>query len=202
MIKNIIFDVGDVLIEYRWKDMLLEHGIEEERAEAIGSRMFGDDVWAELDAGNVSVQDAIEVYEKQYKEYATDIRWFLEHAELMKVDRPEVWKRVKQLKEAGYKIYLLSNYSEELFEKHTKGADFHNHLDGGIVSYQIHKLKPDPEIYQSLLEKYELDPTECLFFDDRAENTKAAEELGIKAVTVISQQQLLAELDHMSLQRL
>ena len=104
-------------------------------------------------------------------------------------------KRLHLLKEKGYKIYLLSNYSKDLFEKHTKGADFLNNIDGMVVSYQIHKIKPDLAIYNYLIEKYSLNTDECIFFDDRQINTQAAESLGIKSVTITSKELLLSEMD-------
>lgn len=104
----------------------------------------------------------------------------------MVVQRPELWDKIEALKKRGYGIYLLSNYCKELFDKHTAGAGFLNDLDGGVISYQIHKTKPDPGIYSFLLQKYGLNPSECLFFDDRAENVEAAQKLGIAAVQITS----------------
>lgn len=192
--KNIIFDVGDVLLEYRWKDMLVkDYGMPEERAEQVGMTMFDDPLWSGLDLGN-PLEETIDKYEEKYPEFAKEIRWFLTHGEYMQVNRPAVWEKVHELKEAGYAIYLLSNYSEDLFTKHTKGASFLNDIDGKVVSYQIHAIKPNPEIYLYLLDKYGLKAEECLFFDDREKNVEAAQNLGIKAIRVESQQQLLGEL--------
>ncbi|MBQ8038835.1 MAG: HAD-IA family hydrolase, partial [Lachnospiraceae bacterium] len=81
------------------------------------------------------------------------------------------------------------------FDTHTKDADFLNDIDGKVVSYEIHKIKPDPAIYEYLLEKYDLKPEESVFFDDRLENTEAAEKLGIKSYTITSKEYLLEVLD-------
>ena len=113
----------------------------------------------------------------------------------MHVPRKDVWKKVHQLKEKGYHIYLLSNYSEDLFHKHTADADFMKDIDGMVVSWQIHKTKPSPDIYLHLLETYGLTPSECIFFDDRPANTEAARKLGIQAVTITSRDVLMAELE-------
>ena len=187
--KNIIFDVGDVLLEYRWKDMLVQdYGMTEERAVQIGKSMFDDPLWSGLDLGN-PLEETICRYEKKYPEYAKEIRWFLTHGEYMHVKRPE------ELKKAGYGIYLLSNYSEDLFTKHTKGASFLNDIDGKVVSYQIHEIKPNSKIYLYLLDKYNLKADQCLFFDDRKQNVEGAEKLRIHAIRVESQEQLLGELE-------
>ena len=99
------------------------------------------------------------------------------------------------MKEQGYRIYLLSNYSELLFQQHTKNASFLQYIDGKVVSYQVHIGKPDPEIYRCLLEKFQIRPEESIFFDDRKKNIEAAEKLGIQGVWVTSREMLNDRLD-------
>lgn len=195
MIKNIIFDVGEVLLEYRWKDMLMDYGCSEGEAIRLGTLIFSEELWQQLDIQNEPTESIIKKYEEKYPNDAKAIRWFIEHGEYMHVPRQDVWVKLHLLKEKGYKIYLLSNYSKDLFEKHTKGADFLNNIDGMVVSYQIHKIKPDLAIYNYLIEKYSLNTDECIFFDDRQINTQAAESLGIKSVTITSKELLLSEMD-------
>ncbi len=195
MIKNLIFDVGNVLIEYRWHQMLLDYGLTKEEAAVAGPLFFEHETWKELDLGNMPVEDVIVLYEKQLPQYAGLIRWFLTHLELMPIPRPDVWEKVHALKEKGYRIYLLSNYNEDFFRVHTQGASFLEDIDGKVVSYEIHKIKPFPEIYQFLLDKYGLKPEESVFFDDRPENTQTAEELGMKTYTITSKEYLLKVLD-------
>jgi putative hydrolase of the HAD superfamily len=195
MIKNLIFDVGNVLLEYRWHQMLLDYGLTKEEAAVAGPLFFDHETWKELDLGNMPVEDVICLYEKQLPQYAGLIRWFLTHLELMPVPRPDVWEKVHALKEKGYKIYLLSNYNEDFFRVHTQDAAFLKDIDGKVVSYEIHKIKPYPEIYQYLLDKYNLKPEESVFFDDRPENTQTAQELGMKTYTITSKEYLLGVLD-------
>ena len=193
MIKNIIFDVGDVLIEYRWKQMLVDFGCNETDAERIGREMFDDPdrLWSTFDLGVRSDERIIEEFCKKHPEDSDAIRWFISHGEYMHVPRPSVWKRVHELKEKGYGIYLLSNYPESLFKKHTEYADFMKDIDGMMVSYMIHKGKPERDIYEALCDKYRLDRSECVFFDDRQENVSGAIQCGIKAELVTSKEGLL-----------
>lgn len=196
MIKNIIFDVGEVLLGYRWKDMLMDYGLQEEEALKIGKLMFDDPLWTEMDLVDCKEEEVlIQAFLDKYPEYAQVIEWFLAHSEYMHVPREDVWDCVHQLKQLGYKLYLLSNYPQSMFEKHARTAPFMKDMDGELISYQVHKVKPDPEIYQCLLRKYGLQAEECLFFDDRMKNTEAAERLGIKAITVESKEFLLKKLD-------
>ena len=195
MIKNIIFDAGDVLLEYRWKDMLKDYGLPDDEAYKVGNLMFNDNLWHEFDLANMTRDEIVGQYLKNYPDYAEVMQWFMTHGELMHVKREDVWEKAQKLKEKGYGIYILSNYSQELFEKHTKDAPFISLADGVVVSYQIHITKPDEKIYRYLLDKYNLKAEECIFFDDREENTEAARKLGIEAITVTSKEFLLDELD-------
>lgn len=196
MIKNIIFDVGDVLLEYRWKDMFLDHGLSPEEAERVGGEMFGSRLWDQvLDLGLKPVEEVIRDYYQEFPQDGKEIEWFIRNGEKMHVTRPEVWEKIPRLKEMGYRVYILSNYSEFLFKKHTDGAAFWPYIDGKVVSYEIHKGKPDPAIYLHLLNTYGLKAEECLFLDDRRENIEAAKRLGIRGIQVTSRDFLNRELD-------
>ncbi|MDD6351904.1 MAG: HAD family phosphatase [Lachnospiraceae bacterium] len=195
--KTIVFDVGDVLMQYRWKDMLMDYGLSESEAVRIGNEMFDDPrkLWHQLDLATKTDDEIISEYEEEYPEDIEVIRWFIHHGEYMNVARPKTWKRVHELKEKGYQIYLLSNYSYTLFKRHTRYADFMADIDGMIVSYMIHKAKPEPEIYQTLFRVYDLDPKDCIFFDDRLENVEASIAQGMDAEQVLSEEDLLKKLE-------
>lgn len=194
--ENIIFDVGDVLLEYRWKWMLVDYGLSESEAERVGSELFDDPdgLWNEMDLNIMSDEEIKAAYCKKHPHDSGAISFFLDHGEYMSVPRPDVWREVHRLKEKGYHIYLLSNYPETLFEKHTRYADFMKDIDGAMVSYMIHKMKPDFAIYQALCDKYSLDKSKCLFFDDRKVNVDAAIAFGMNSTLVTSRQFLLDEL--------
>lgn len=193
--KNIIFDVGNVLLSYRWKDMFqYDYGMSEKLALEVGTEMFSDPLWQEYDLWNKTEEEIIRGFEEKYKEHGPYIRWFIEHGERMKVERHAVWQKVKELKDAGYGIYILSNYPKSLYEKHMKGTEVLKSVDGEAVSYMMHKAKPGKEIYEYLFDTYGLDAADCLFFDDRAENIKGAYRCGMDAKQVLSEEGLLLDL--------
>lgn len=194
-VKNLIFDVGNVLLEYRWYQMLLDFGLSEEEAQVARPLIFENKTWEEFDMGNLPTQEIVDSYCEQLPQYEELLRWFFGHLELMHIARPDVWERVHALKEKGYRIYLLSNYSKDFFDVHTKDASFMNDIDGRLVSYEVHLMKPDKAIYECLLERYALKAEESVFFDDRPENTEAAEALGIRSYTITSKEYLLSVLD-------
>lgn len=194
--KNIIFDVGDVLLDYRWRTMLQDYGLSQSEAERIGGEMFNDpeQLWSQMDLGIEDQEAVIRKYEKKYPEDAKVIRWFIEHGEYMHKPRRKVWEMIPMLKSRGYGIYLLSNYPEVLFHKHTQYADFMQEIDGLMVSYMIHEMNPHADIYHALLNKYGLKAEECIFFDDRLENVQAALRIGMGSKQVHSQESLLSDL--------
>ena len=194
--KNIVFDVGDVLLVYRWREMLMDYGLSREEAEKIGREMFDcpEKIWSKFDLGNETDEQIIEDFEKIYPADKKVIRWFIEHGEYMEVPRPAVWEKVHELKHSGYHLYILSNYPESLFKKHTEYADFMKDMDGMMVSYMIHKAKPGREIYAALCEKYTLNPSETIFFDDRAENVQGAIDFGMDAEQVTDQESFIKRL--------
>ena len=196
MIKNLIFDFGYVLVGYRWKEMLTDDfGIEEAHAGEIGHRMFDDPKWGDYDRGVISTEDLIDYYSSLYPEDSATISRMIHEAERMLVPRERLWKKIEELKKRGFRLYILSNYSGYLFNKHAEHVPFMDKLDGRVVSYEFHKMKPEPEIYGILLEKYGLKPEECLFFDDTKENVDAAKYIGIDAIQVFSEDMLIEELN-------
>lgn len=197
--KNIVFDVGDVLLDYRWRYMLQDYGLDEAEAERIGTEMFDDPerLWSQMDLGIEDQEAIIQKFEKKYPDDAKVIRWFIEHGEYMHKPRRRVWEMIPRLKEQGYRIFLLSNYPEILFHKHTQYADFMQEIDGLMVSYMIHEMKPHADIYHALLNKYGLEAEDCIFFDDRLENVEAAIRIGMDSKQVHSQESLLKDLEEL-----
>ncbi len=177
--------------------MLMDYGLSEADANRVFRNVFGhaEGVWHEFDLGLVTPDEVVERYSEMFPEDREVIDYFVHHGEYMQVPRPEIWKRVHQLREKGYNIYLLSNYPEELFRKHTEYADFMQDLDGMMVSYMIHEGKPDPVIYLALCDKYNLAPKDCLFLDDRAENVEGGIRIGMQSLQVTSRAQLAELLD-------
>lgn len=194
MIKNIIFDIGEILLGYRWTYVLEMSGLSEEEGTRVGRLIFSDPLWYELDAGNVMLREAKRLYQEKYPSDAKAIAFFLDHPEMMPLSREQVWEYLPKLKEKGYGLYVLSNYGKELFDMHVKRAPFWGDIDGAVISYEVHVCKPQPEIYRLLLKKYGLQAEESIFFDDRSENVEGAIACGLQSKCITSQAQLITEL--------
>lgn len=193
MIRNLVFDVGNVLLSYRWKEMLVyDYGLNPEESERIGEAIFNHPSWVNrFDRGVATYEEMIEEYKQIYPEDERHIRWFFENGQKMRVPREEIWELVRRLKEEkGYRIYLLSNYSKYLFDLHSEGYPFLDYLDGQVISYEAKMVKPEPEIYHYLFDKYDLKAEECLFFDDRYENVTASHDQKMDANFITSREML------------
>lgn len=197
MLKNVIFDIGDVLLSYRWRTVLTEAGYGPEDAREISRSITRNPLWNQLDLGLLTHQEITEKLSELMPDRREAITWFFQNTDRLHIGRPEIWDRVRRLKEAGYGIYLLSNYGREMYEIHAAHQPFQDYVDGAVVSFMIHAAKPDPEIYETLLGRYGLNREECLFLDDREVNVKGAEAVGIRALQVKSEEWLAAFLDQL-----
>ena len=101
---------------------------------------------------------------------------------------------VRELKEKGYKVYYLSNFSAKAERECAHTIDFIPYTDGGILSYREKLIKPDPRIYKLLVERFGLNPGESVFLDDRADNCLAAQKLGFHTVLFTTRENAIEEL--------
>lgn len=182
MIKNIIFDLGNVLLSFVPSDYLVRKNYPEIKKAAILSDIFGSSEWQELDKGIIKREQAIEAICRKSslkREEITEI-FNLRHEILLPVDTNI--KLLPELKKRGFRLYFLSNFPADLWEEIKDVYDFFGYFDGGIISADAKFLKPDPEIYKILLDKFSIRPEECLYIDDIEVNVRSAEMLGMKGI--------------------
>ena len=180
-IKNVVFDVGNVLIDFCWERHCRRLGYTEDIIQSFGKQMVSSDCWDRLDEGTMEETEAIEEFIRRMPQYEAEIRKFWDTAEGFVEEYPYAAPMMDLLHKKGYKVYLLSNYPLEMYRLHWKRFHFFPYVDGYIVSAVEKMRKPDIRIYQLLCERYQLNPSECFFFDDRQENVDAAIHAGMKA---------------------
>ena len=184
MIKNVIFYVGKVLMEYDPEGYLKRLGFDEKTQQAVNEAMFQNHLcWEESDRGTMTPAELLEGFVANNPAYEKEIRKAHRMVggtiELM----PYTVEWVKNLKSRGYRLYILSNYAEYTYEQTEHKMKFLPYMDGTVFSYRCKLLKPEKEIYEYICKKYNLIPAECVFLDDREENTKAARSFGMQAIT-------------------
>lgn len=191
MVNTIIFDIGNVMANYRWKEYLHEFGFSQETESAVADAVFLNKLWKEFDRGVMEDEAIIMQCIQQKPQYEREIRQIFQDMSDLVVEYDYAQKLVKSLKNQGYQIYVLSNYGKTLFEYARKNFQFLKEIDGGIISYEIQKIKPDAAIYEALLNKYKINPQEAVFLDDTVENLEQAARMGIKTVHVTSYESII-----------
>ena len=103
------------------------------------------------------------------------------------------------MRSKGYRLYVLSNYCDYALKQTRKDLTFLKNMDGIIFSCEVQQLKPEKDIYETLLGRYGLKAEESVFLDDRAENCEAARQLGIHAIQFHDFKQGDAELEKLGI---
>lgn len=182
--KNIIFDIGMVLIDFHWEKTMKDLCIPDKVIDILDHNMINHPLWNHFDLDDMPESELISEFKKLSPECSKYIDLFIDNLEDVIDMFPGADEWLRSLKERGYNIYLLSNYPRRLFALHTPKFLFLPYTDGRVVSYECHMTKPDPAIYRSLCEKYNINPEESIFLDDRQANLDAAAALGFNTLHV------------------
>lgn len=198
MIKNVIFDLGNVLLDFNPKGYLKKK-INEINIDDVYEAIFKSEEWPMLDRGTITEDDAKRNIINRNKSYEEDIvKAFNNWYELL-IPIAETVEVLGELKKKGYKVYYLSNFHSAAFDYVTSHHDFFDIFDGGVVSYAEKLLKPEKEIYMKIIKRYDLIPEESVFIDDTLENVKGAEACGIKGIYLYNTNKLKEKLRNMDI---
>ncbi|HIH2973233.1 hydrolase [Streptococcus pneumoniae] len=183
---NIIFDLGNVLIEWNKEKILSKICKNDLEYNLFNKFVFQSNLWIDLDNGKISLEflenQLIDEMGHQYQDQIHESVWnWFNYVDLY----DEVYELIKQLKKKNFQIYVLSNTSS-IFHILLDSvlSKVSSVLDGYVISCEVKMMKPQKEIYLSLVNKYQLDIKDCIFLDDLEENVEAARTLGIKAFQI------------------
>ena len=182
MIKNIILDVGKVILDFKPMLPCLRIAENEEDANILFEAIFNSENWGKkIDAGLISEDDYLKeciarLPDERLINACTQIleQWHLDALFPMR----GVEEFIKQLLDYGYNLYILSNFGERFYQS-TYKIPYYNSFSGRVVSFEDKVVKPDPTIYANLLSRYNLNPVECFFVDDLQDNINIAQTFGI-----------------------
>ena len=194
MIRNIVFDIGNVLTDFRWKGFLEDKGFDAEMIRRIARASVESPLWQEIDRGEWDREKLMEEFVKLDPEIEAEIRRAYDNVHGMVTPRDYAIPWIRELKEKGYRVYYLSNFSDKAYEECADALEFMPYTDGGILSYQERIVKPDPAIYRRLLERYGLKAQECVFVDDLEINVEAARAEGFYGIVFETREQAQREL--------
>ncbi len=193
MIKTIVFDIGNVLMHFRW-NAYIRSLYPESKAKKITQAIWAENCWEALDR---EIEDEAVIRARMIQQapmYEEEINYALDHVGecMSKADYAIEW--IQTLKQEGYNVLFLSNYSQFLMDACPEVLDFLPYLDGGVFSCDVGTIKPEYDIYGVLLELYNQNPEECVFIDDKEANILAAKEVGMHGIVFTSYEKTSKEL--------
>ena len=194
MIRNIIFDIGNVLADFRWREFLRDKGFDRDMTERIARASVLSPYWNEVDRGVLGREEVMARFVSVEPGIEEELHLAYDNIKGLVTPRSYAVPWVRELKEKGYGVYYLSNFSEMAHKECDDALAFMSDTDGGILSYQEKVIKPDREIYELLLSRYGLKAEECVFLDDMPENVEGARACGIHGIRFQSREQAETEL--------
>ena len=182
MIQNIIFDLGNVLLTFKPELFLLKYTNNQETINFFINKITRSRTWLEMDRGIKSVNSARIFFTEKFNEEKPVIDFFFDNwMDIFDPVKGNV-KILNDLDKNDYNCYYLSNFIKEAYEYVSKKFDFFSIFKGGIISALVKMIKPEQEIYSTLLKKYQLDPQKCVFIDDVMGFLRPARKLGLKTI--------------------
>ncbi|OLQ94578.1 HAD family hydrolase [Vibrio ponticus] len=193
-IKNIIFDLGNVIVRWSPTEIVRLTFGDSPRVNTLTKQIFQSQIWQAANRGELSEQEVQTALKKEFglsSLQAEKLSYYVKQTQLVLFGSVEL---VKQVKDAGYNVYALSDNVHEIVDYLKQQYDFWSLFDGVVISADVGCLKPNPEIYHALLEQYQLDAAECLFIDDMPYNVEGAQAVGMSALQFEHAEQCLQDL--------
>ncbi len=191
MIRHIIFDIGNVLTDFCWESFLRDKGFDEEMIRRIARVSVESPLWREFDRGVWSDEKLMEAFLRSDPGIERELHLAYDDVHGMVRLRAYAVPWVRELKAKGYGVWYLSNFSKKAEEECRDALAFLPYMDGGILSWRDKLIKPDPEIYKLLLDRYRLKAEECVFMDDTPVNVESAEKQGMQGIVFESREQAI-----------
>ncbi len=179
MYKNIVFDIGGVLVDYDPKGYLSKLFNNAELEEFLYSIIFDSEEWKLLDQGKITRALAERHMLEAAGQHRYEAQLVLDDWRELLITKLDTVDLILALRHSGHHLYFLSNIPEDIYLMFQQRRRFMQLFEGGVPSFAAKTAKPDPEIFKLLLNTYELSPAETLFIDDSPTNVAAAESLGM-----------------------
>lgn len=195
MIRNIVLDFGGVLVAYDFKSYFSRILDSEEKGEWFMEHILTPDNNNLLDKGDRPFKDYISEWKQRWPDYAFALDSFdKRYTDIFTAEIPGIYDWMVALKAQGYRLLGLSNWSTKVFDVMKKFPRSFSLLDGYLVSHEVHLLKPDVAIYQAFCQRFEVNPEECVFFDDKPENIRGARQTGMHGIVFQNTEQAKEQL--------
>lgn len=200
-IKNIIFDFGGVVMDWDPRYFFKDHFNDDEKMEHFLKNIATDEWIAEQDRGR-TLAEGTEIQVAKHPEWEKEIRAYYDNwTTMLKSDIPHNVEVLRKLEHSKYELFGLTNWSAETFPYALENYDFFKIFEGKIVVSGTEKLiKPDPAIWEVLLNRYQIKAEESVFIDDNAKNIEVAKSLGFICIHIKEDTDLEKELRDLGIQ--
>ena len=181
MIKNVIFDFGQVLVHFEPEYMVRQYVTNDSDVSLLSQVVFDRLYWDKLDLGTITDEETIVLCRERLPERLWDVAEKIHMNWIYNIPEIDGMKDlIKYIKEQyGLGVFVLSNISH-YFADNSHNIDILKLSDGSVFSARLGITKPNHRIFEHICEKYSLDPTQTLFVDDSEKNIKAAISFGLQ----------------------
>lgn len=194
MIKNIVFDIGNVLVDFRLKEFLAEKGFDAPMIKRLLKASVMSPYWEQFERADITEEEAMRAFVSLDPEIEEELNKAFSNIQGMLTIREYAVPWIRSLKEAGFRVYYLSNYSKKAYDECQDSLAFMKYTDGGFLSFQQRMTKPDPQMYTRFLEHFRLVPQESVFIDDTEQNVAVAESMGFRGIVFRSYEDAIKRL--------
>ena len=196
LIDAVIFDVGKVLLDFPWETYAEKLDLSPEAIDAIQKNVMNSKLWSEFDRNNRPYEDIVGDFCRICPAYKKEIHEVVDTIDRCIEPFPYTAEWLSELKGKGYKLYVLSNWSEQTYNRlKSRGVmDFEKYMDGAVWSFRHHVIKPDKAIFDVLTKNYGLVPERSVFIDDISANIEGAKRCGFNAIQFKDYQDARAKL--------
>jgi putative hydrolase of the HAD superfamily len=181
-VRQVIFDLGGVLLEWNPRAVLARFYADEALQDAVHTGVFRHPDWLEMDRGTLEEVQAVERFAARTQRPATELSALMAAVRESLIPLPESIQLVRELSTAGVPLYAISNIPAATFDFLRRRYTFWNSFRGFVISGEIKMLKPEERIFRHAISRFALDPAQTVFIDDHAPNIEAAARLGFATI--------------------
>jgi HAD superfamily hydrolase (TIGR01509 family) len=193
--RNVVFDFGGVLVRWQPEAIIAGFYADEPLRARVRDAVFRHPDWIDLDRGTLSDSVAIERFAARMGRPAAEMHALMQYVKDSLTPLPDSIALLDELAERGVPLYGLSNMSAPMFALLRSRHGHWDRFRGIVVSGEIGMVKPDPEIFHHLAQRYDLIPAETVFIDDHLPNIESARRLGFRTIHFADADQCRVELE-------
>ncbi len=179
MIDSVVFDVGNVLVDFTPRLFLEREVADESLRQPLYQAIFANPAWGLADRGDLTEEETLERFIREAPQHRELICRLYENCGDTIRLFPHAVPWIQELRDMGLHTYVLSNYSKHMYDRTVHKMEFLPLMDGLVFSWQHRCMKPEEAIYRLLLDQFGLDPAHTIFLDDLPDNLAQAEKMGM-----------------------